>query len=64
MSRRTLRIILLAMVAFVGGLFAARALHESRSPPAPPRLQRATWLPGGGSQICFELPLAPVNSEK
>lgn len=44
MSRRTLRIILLSMAAFVGGLFAARALF---APPAPPTLQRATWLPDG-----------------
>ncbi|MFO1425545.1 MAG: SCO family protein [Steroidobacteraceae bacterium] len=51
MNRSTLRSILLAMVAFVGGLFAARALHESRSPPEPPRLQRATWLPGGGAAL-------------
>jgi protein SCO1 len=43
-NRRTLRIILLSMAAFVGGLFAARALF---APAAPPTLQRATWLPDG-----------------
>ncbi|MCC6172986.1 MAG: SCO family protein [Gammaproteobacteria bacterium] len=44
MSRRALRFLLLSIVAFVIGLFAARALLE---PSTPPKLQQATWLPGG-----------------
>lgn len=44
MSRRALRLVVLSLVALFVGLFAARALLE---PPTPPKLQQATWLPGG-----------------